>query len=98
MIVMAEIEERKESTMWKNYRKKVIQPMRPYVPGEDLTGVSVNPKETPVEGGMIAKDDEGAQWYVTPEFFQKSYEEVPEFNSCEHGVQGGKQGGCENCD
>ena len=63
--------------MWKNYRKKVIQPMRPYVLGEDLTGVSVNPQETPIEGGMIAKDDEGARWYVTPEFFQKSYEEVP---------------------
>jgi len=27
-------------TMLKNYRKKTIQPMRPYVPGEDLTGLS----------------------------------------------------------
>ena len=28
--------------------------MRPYEPGEDLTGVSVNKEDTPETGGMIA--------------------------------------------
>ena len=28
-------------TAYKLYRKKNLQPMRKYVPGEDLTGVSV---------------------------------------------------------
>jgi hypothetical protein len=26
--------------MWKKYRKTATQEMRPYVPGEDLTGIS----------------------------------------------------------
>lgn len=36
------------------YRKKTQQPMRPYVPGEDLSGVSVSAEDTPELGGMIA--------------------------------------------
>jgi hypothetical protein len=30
----------------KRYRKSQVQPMRPYVPGEDLTGVSVSAGDT----------------------------------------------------
>lgn len=36
------------------YRKKYLQAMRPYIPGEDLTGISVNKEDTPELGGMIA--------------------------------------------
>ena len=59
----------------KRYRKKGTQLMRPYVRGEDLTGVSVSDKDTPEEGGMIAiGEDDGARWYVSKQFFQANYE------------------------
>ena len=59
-----------------NYRKVGIQPMRPYVVGEDLTGISVAGMDTPEEGGMVAvsttnPDD---KWYVAKDFFEKNYE------------------------
>jgi len=64
--------------MYKNYRKKNVQPMRPYVPGEDLTGVSVSDEDTPEEGGMIAinASDESDRWYVAKQFFEDNYEEA----------------------
>lgn len=64
---------------WKAYRKKVVQFMRDYVPGEDLSGVSVAPGEVPKLGGKIAKDNQGSQWYVSPEFMAENYEEVADF-------------------
>ena len=39
-------------SIFKNYRKKAIQPMRPYIPGEDMIGISVSSKDTLEEGGM----------------------------------------------
>ena len=60
--------------MYKNYRKKSIQPMRPYVPGEDTTGWSISEKDTLELGGMVAKDDVGSKWYVSKDFFEKNYE------------------------
>ena len=61
---------------FKQYRKKGLADMRPYVPGEDLSGVSVSPEDTPEEGGMIARnaDNHADQWYVGKAFFQKNYE------------------------
>jgi hypothetical protein len=63
---------------FKNYRKKNVQPMRPYIPGEDLTGVSVNKEDTPEEGGMIAINlaNQEDKWYVGKEFFAANYEEA----------------------
>ena len=60
---------------WKKYRKVAIQEMRPYISGEDLSGVSVNHNEIPKEGGMIARDSKNhnSQWYITPEFFKENY-------------------------
>lgn len=62
----------------KNYRKKNVQPMRPYVPGEDLTGVSVSPEDTPEEGGMIAVNPSNPadKWYVAKQFFADNYVEA----------------------
>lgn len=61
----------------KMYRKKAAQAMRPYVVGEDLTGVSVSVEDTPEIGGMIAVGaDNGARWYVSKCFFNENYEEV----------------------
>lgn len=65
----------KTTTKYKKYRKIGIQKMRPYIPGEDLTGVSVSIRDTPESGGMIAKgDDDGARWYVSKKFFTLNYE------------------------
>jgi len=61
----------------KNYRKKGTQAMRPYIPGEDLTGISVSVEDTPELGGMIAIGaDNGAKWYVSKGFFEANYIEV----------------------
>ncbi len=64
--------------MFKNYRKKNVQPMRPYIPGEDLTGVSVSAEDTPEEGGMIAINpaNPADMWYVAKDFFQANYVEA----------------------
>lgn len=60
----------------KHYRKKGSQAMRPYVVGEDLTGVSVSEEDTPELGGMIAIGaDNGARWYVSKGFFNANYVE-----------------------
>jgi hypothetical protein len=50
--------------------------MRPYVVGEDLTGVSVQSEDTPEEGGMIAVNSKNVndQWYVAKKFFEENYE------------------------
>ncbi len=62
----------------RNYRKKNFQPMRRYIPGEDLTGISVAECDTLEEGGMIASnpDDVGDKWYVAKKYFEDNYEEV----------------------
>lgn len=62
----------------KLYRKKNLQPMRPYVPGEDLSKVSVSSEDTPEAGGMIAMnpDDSSDQWYIAKKFFEDNYEEA----------------------
>jgi hypothetical protein len=52
--------------------------MRDYIKGVDLTGVSVAPGEEPKEGGMIARDKQGSQWYISPEFMAQNYELVTE--------------------
>lgn len=63
---------------FKLYRKKALQPMRPYILGEDLTGVSVNKEDTPELGGMIARNplNHEDQWYVAKKFFNDNYEQV----------------------
>jgi len=63
---------------YRNYRKTAKQPMRPYVVGEDLTGISVNKEDTPEEGGMIAVNPKNPEdrWYVAKQFFIDNYEEV----------------------
>jgi len=61
---------------WKRYRKRGTTEMRPYVPGEDLSDISVNKEDTPEEGGMIARnsDNHEDQWYVAKAYFAAHYE------------------------
>jgi hypothetical protein len=60
------------------YRKKLLQPMRPYVEGESLEGVSVNAEDTPEVGGMVAVNPDNGKdrWYVAKKFFEENYEEA----------------------
>ena len=55
--------------------------MRAYVPGEDLTGISVNEQDNPeMTGGMIAQNPKNPedQWFVAQAFFEDNYEPLPE--------------------
>lgn len=63
---------------YKLYRKSALQLMRPYIPGEDLSGISVNKEDTPEPGGMIAVNADNLEdrWYVAKRFFQDNYEEA----------------------
>ncbi len=60
---------------WKNYIKQTLQPMRPYIPGENLVGVSLWEGDELEEGGMIAQNpkDPKDQWYVAKQFFEDNY-------------------------
>lgn len=64
--------------MFKQYRKKGISEMRPYVPGEDLSGVSVSKEDSPKQGDMIARNpaNHNDRWLVAQEYFEKNYEEA----------------------
>lgn len=69
------------SSELKNYRKKNVQPMRPYVEGEDLSGVSVSPEDEKLDtlvGGMIAvsASNPDDKWYVAKVFFEENYIEA----------------------
>lgn len=63
---------------WKEYRKKGTTEMRPYVPGEDLSIVSISKEDTPETGGMIARDktNHADMWYVSKTYFEMNYEEA----------------------
>lgn len=49
--------------------------MRPYIPGEDLTGISVWEGDVPEPGGMIAVNpkDPNDKWYVAKKYFEENY-------------------------
>ncbi len=61
---------------FRQYRRKGLSELRPYVPGEDLSAVSVNKEDTPAAGGMIARnpDNHADQWYVAEAYFIKNLE------------------------
>ena len=69
---------RKVCKEMKLYRKKLIQPMRPYIVGENMAKISVWAGDTLEPGGMIAvnPDDDDDKWYVDKQFFEENYEEV----------------------
>jgi hypothetical protein len=63
---------------FKQYRRKGVVELRPYIPGEVLTRVSVSPADTPQIGGMIARNPANPddQWYVARDFFDLNYERL----------------------
>lgn len=67
--------------MWKQYRRKGLSEMREYIPGEDLTDISVSKEDDPPNDlGMIARnpDNHDDQWYVAREWFLKNFEPIEE--------------------
>jgi len=52
--------------------------MRPYILGEDLSGISVSEQDTLEDGGMIAvnANNPDDKWYVAKQFFIDNYESV----------------------
>jgi len=63
---------------WKQYRRTGLSEMRPYIPGESLTGISVSAADEPGEGGMVARNpkDHNDQWYVAKQYFEDNLELV----------------------
>ena len=62
---------------FKRYRRKGVTEMRPYVPGEDLTNISVSEEDDPATDlGMIARNPENHsdQWYVARQYFKNHFE------------------------
>lgn len=63
---------------FQQFRRKGLAEMRPYIVGEDLSGVSVSAEDTPEPGGMIARNpkNHNDQWYVARRYFEDNFEPV----------------------
>ncbi len=63
---------------FKKYRRVGLSEMRPYVVGEDLSGISVNKEDSPELGGMVARNpkNHNDQWYVAKKYFEDNLELV----------------------
>ena len=64
--------------MFRQYKRKGLSEMRPYIVGEDLSEISVSDQDVPVKGGMIARNPKNHddQWYVAKEYFEDNLELV----------------------
>lgn len=64
---------------FKEYQNIQSKEIRPYVKGEDLTGISVTEGIDPTKDkGYIARDPKNHedQWYITKKFFKENFREV----------------------
>ena len=64
---------------FKEYKRTNVAEMRPYVLGEDLTGISVAEVDNPENDmGMIARNPNNYkdQWYVARKYFEENFEEI----------------------
>ena len=61
--------------IWTKYRRTAIAEMRPYVPGEDLSAISVSKTDHPQLGGMIARNPKNHddQWHVAGPYFHDNF-------------------------
>ena len=68
---------------FKDYRRRQVAQLRPWVEGEDLSYVSVSPEDrkagSPRAGDMIARNpsNHADQWLVAKAYFDANFEEVP---------------------
>ena len=70
--------------MFKKYRRKsTTTEMRPYVKGENLTGISVSDADAHAgpdnDMGMIARNPKNHQdlWYIARQWFNDNFEKDP---------------------
>ena len=68
-------------TNFKQYKRKGLSEMRPYIKGEDLTGISVSDQDKllpTLEGGYIARNPKNHEdkWYVAKKYFDDNLEEA----------------------
>lgn len=76
---------------WGTYRKKGTAELRPYIKGEDLSGISVSEPDDPeTDMGMIARnaDNHDDQWYVARQWFEDHYEPVESLLEIMEGAAG----------
>jgi hypothetical protein len=65
---------------FKIYRRKSLAEIRPYVPGEDMTGISVatvdSANGSPKSGDMVARnpDNHNDQWLLAKRYFEDNFE------------------------
>jgi hypothetical protein len=65
---------------WKNYKRKGLSEMRPYVEGEDVSHVSISEPDkangSPKLGDMIARNpkNHADQWLVAKQYFEDNLE------------------------
>ena len=62
---------------FKQYKRKGLSEMRPYVPGEDMTHISVADIDDPgTDMGMVARNPQNHadQWYVARKYFDDNLE------------------------
>jgi len=71
------IEQEFDLTGFKKHSRKEVSLLRPYIPGEDLTGIGISIKDIPSLGGMIAVNPKNIkdQWYVAKADFEENFEE-----------------------
>ncbi len=64
------------------YRRKQIAELRPYIIGEDMTGISISAADynagSPKEGDMIARNPKNHldKWLVAKQYFNDNFEMV----------------------
>ena len=66
---------------FKQYKRKGLSEMRPYVLGEDMSDVSVADVDIPeIDMGMVARNprNHDDQWYVARKYFEDNLELVEE--------------------
>lgn len=73
----------KQGDGFRQYRRKQIAELRPYMPGETLServSISVADREngSPKEGDMIARDpaNHDDQWLVAKDYFEANFEPI----------------------
>lgn len=65
---------------WNLYKRKGLSEMRPYVPGDDMAGVSISDADknagSPKEGDMIARNPKNHddKWLVAKKYFDDNLE------------------------
>lgn len=74
-----------EQQQFKRYRRKGISELRPFVPGEDMTGIALSPEDvkagSPKPGDWIARNpnNHDDKWIMSGQYFiDAKLEEITE--------------------